>query len=339
MFPFALLYKGITNLRNWLYDNGHYHIYLSKTPTIIIGNLNVGGTGKTPHTAWLIEQLRHQYPITVLSRGYKRKTSGFIIADDKSTALTIGDEPMEYVQRFDNVNITVGEKRVDAAKQIAYLLPNTALIVLDDAFQHRAIKGHIQILLSTYEQPFFKDKVLPQGTLRESKNGYKRADYIIITKCPQALSLAEKQSYIQAIQPLAHQSVYFTQFTYAPVKDAKSQEVIVNNKKWVLITGIANNKPILDHFKQINKEIIPVAFKDHADFDAATIQQLLQKYPDDEYQIIVTQKDAVKWQIHESLWQDRQLGIVAVTVTFLEPPTKLLQDITYLIQQNDRSKA
>jgi tetraacyldisaccharide 4'-kinase len=191
LLPVAWLYEGITRLRNWLYDKGYKKSTSFPLPVISVGNLTVGGTGKTPHVEYLVRLLKDQRQLVTLSRGYGRQTKGFLIADEQANAATIGDEPMQFYQKFGHqIKVAVGEKRVPAIEQILRLYPKTEIILLDDAFQHRAVRPCFSILLSDYHRPFYTDFVLPAGRLRESRKGAGRADAVIFSKCPQNLSAA-----------------------------------------------------------------------------------------------------------------------------------------------------
>ncbi len=340
LYPFSLLYGAIMLVRNWLYDKKICATYLPPKATVIVGNLSTGGTGKSPHIAWLISQLTEEYAITTLSRGYKRQTRGFIIADkNQSNAAQIGDEPMEFLERFQNIHVTVGEKRVPAVQKILASLPNTALILLDDAYQHRAINAHLTILLTTYQQPFYKDHILPSGNLREPKCGKKRANYIIVTKCPPTLTAAEKQTIIRKIQPLNTQKVRFSTFEYLPLKDIFTNETItISDKKIVAITGIANNSALMQHLKQLPTPVVLKSLNDHQEYTEALIKELLHAYPASEYQIVITSKDAVKWKTFAHLLQDRQIAVQEIAVAFLDEPNTLLQDIRDIIAQHSKTK-
>lgn len=182
--PFTLLYQSITSIRNKLYDSGKWHSATFNLPVINVGNLNVGGSGKTPHIEYIIALLRSQYKIATLSRGYGRKTKGFLIASESSSVTEIGDEPAQIKDKFPDIIVSVGEDRLLAIPQLLRKYPDTDVILLDDAFQHRSVRPGLNILLTTFDKPFYEDHVLPLGRLRESPQGYKRADIIIVTKCP-----------------------------------------------------------------------------------------------------------------------------------------------------------
>ncbi len=339
LYPFSILYKVITGLRNYLYNSGTKASYLSPVTTVIIGNLSTGGTGKTPHTAWLVQQLQQYYKIATLSRGYKRKTKGFLVADHRSDAARIGDEPAEYVQRFPGVTVTVGEDRVNAVRQIEALLPETDIIILDDAFQHRRIDAHVKVLLTTYDAPFYRDKVLPQGSLREAAGGYKRADYIIVTKCPGILSAPEREAVIRNIRPCPHQQVLFSRYNYyPPVHILTGDPLPASGKILVAVSGVADPRDLLQHLRRDGREVIEQSFKDHYEYTPATIRRLLEEYPEDRYQILLTRKDAVKWQLHRDLFPGRSIGVIDIEVVFQDNTDTFIQHIEQLIRYNNEQR-
>jgi tetraacyldisaccharide 4'-kinase len=332
LYPFALLYSLITFIRNKLYQCNILQSYQSHIPTIIIGNLSTGGTGKSPHASFIIDQLRSKYATVLLSRGYKRKTKGFIIAGIQSNASQIGDEPMEYLTKFKNIHVTVGEKRVDAVQKIEQLLPETQCIVLDDAFQHRAIKGDLNILLTTYQKPFFEDFVLPAGSLREPRCGYKRAHYIIVTKCPNTISDEEINAIIHNIKPSARQKVLFSTYKYCtPIDFFHLKEVNLKNSNVCLVTGIANNNLLIEHLKDSTQNLIVKTFNDHKDYKWTDIQKIIEKLPP-QYTIVLTRKDAVKWWEYKHQLQHIDIAIQDIEVSFLTEEGGLLKEINQIIQ-------
>ena len=237
--PFTLLYVGILYLRNLCYNKGLLTETSFELPIINVGNLAFGGTGKTPHIEYLIHLLKPNYKVAVLSRGYKRKTIGYFFASNESTAAQIGDEPRQIKQKFkDEIDLAVSENRVIGVPNLLFDAPETDIILLDDAFQHRAIKAGLNILLTDYNNLFTQDYLTPSGTLREYRAGYKRADIIIVTKCNADLSDSEKQQIIAEIKPLAHQKVYFSyqkfsdlvhyyNNTILPIHEIKNTDLLV----------------------------------------------------------------------------------------------------------------
>ncbi len=199
LFPFAILYGIITSIRNILFDKGVLKSYLFDIPIIAVGNLSVGGTGKTPQIEYLIRLLSPKYTVATLSRGYKRKSEGFVLADVNSNAEILGDEPFQMHQKFPNINVAVDADRKNGIEQLLSLSEKPNVILLDDAFQHRKVKAGFYILLSAFDDLFCNDLLLPTGNLRESRSGAKRANVIIITKCPKDLSEIAQENIIKTI--------------------------------------------------------------------------------------------------------------------------------------------
>src|SRR6478752_5452103 len=188
LFPFAVLYGFITSIRNFLYDNNLLKSYSFDLPIIAVGNLSVGGTGKTPQIEYLIRLLSPKYKVATLSRGYKRKSEGFVLADETSNAEILGDEPFQFFQKFKNIQVAVDANRKNGIEQLLSQSEKPEVILLDDAYQHRKVKAGFYILLTTYDDLFCKDFILPMGNLRESRRGAKRADVVIVTKCPSTIT-------------------------------------------------------------------------------------------------------------------------------------------------------
>src|ERR1700722_11522073 len=194
LFPFSLVYALVVTIRNWFFDKKILSSASFNLPIICVGNLAAGGTGKSPMVELLIRMLRERYPVAVLSRGYKRKTRGYALANDATTALDIGDEPMQFHSKFPDVAVAVGEERIVAIPQLLHDRPQTQAIILDDAFQHRAVRAGLNILLTDCSNLFTRDWYLPSGDLRDSPGSYRRADLIVVTKCREGLSQDERQA-------------------------------------------------------------------------------------------------------------------------------------------------
>ena len=202
LYPFSLLYGLVMWTRNRLYDNKVLNAVEFDLPVIAVGNLSVGGTGKTPHVEYLIRLLKDRFHIATLSRGYNRRTKGYLLADENSTASQLGDEPMQFHQKYPDISVCVGEERMLAIPQLLMERPDTQTILLDDAFQHRSVKPGMNIMITDYSRRFTKDHVVPFGRLREGRKGYERANCIIVSKCPPHLSETEKNAIRQEINPL-----------------------------------------------------------------------------------------------------------------------------------------
>lgn len=296
LFPVVPIYYFVTWLRNKLYDWGIKSSKAYDFPVICVGNLSVGGTGKTPMIEYLIRLLQNDYKIATLSRGYKRNTKGFVIANATSNALSIGDEPFQFYKKFENIIVSVDADRQNGIEHLRNLQPQPEIILLDDAFQHRKVKAGFNILLTAYDNLFTDDWLLPTGNLREPKSGAKRANVIMVTKCPKNLSETEKQSIVQRIQPLPHQSLFFSHIEYSKViynqKDEKPLEDL-KSTHITLVTGIANAKPLVDYLSDEGINFEHQNFKDHHEFSENDIQNLKSKAF-----ILTTEKDYMRLQSH-----------------------------------------
>lgn len=291
LFPFAVLYGWITQLRNFLYDNRILKSYSFDLPIIAVGNLSVGGTGKTPQIEYLIRLLSDTYKIATLSRGYKRKSEGFVLADNTSTAAILGDEPYQFYKKFPNIQVAVDANRKSGIEQLLSLQNKPEIILLDDAFQHRRVKAGFYILLTAYDDLFFDDFILPTGNLRESRSGAKRADSIIITKCPKTISEFEQNEIRKKIgsnKPIFFSSIEYDDCIYSSNDSKKVNEIRTFNK--LLIAGIAKPKSFFDYLKNEKDEIL--TFADHHNFTDDDISTIKSKAKDS--LIVTTEKDYVR---------------------------------------------
>jgi len=301
--PISLLYGIVTAVRNLLYNKELLGSTRFNFPVISVGNITVGGTGKTPHVEFLIELLQAKYKVAVLSRGYKRRTKGFLLASENSNSQTIGDEPFQIYQKFKNTTVAVDEKRVHGIQQLKRIQPDINVVLLDDAFQHRAVNPGLKILLTDYSRLYIHDSLLPGGLLRECKSGSKRADIIIVTKCPPTISNVEIVSISNKLKPLPHQIIYFSTIEYGelkPVFNADNMQKNDSNLKKttiLLVTGIVSPMPIVEHFRAANTHIELLAFPDHHHFTTNNYSEIEQKFihlQSDKKIILVTEKDAAR---------------------------------------------
>lgn len=278
---------------------GSYQPKQYDIPIISIGNITVGGTGKTPHTEWLIRLLQNDFSIATLSRGYKRKTKGVVMANQNSTASDLGDEPMQMHEKFADVNVVVAEKRVEGVEAILNSSHATDVILMDDAYQHRYVKPGFSILIMDYNRPLWKDTLLPAGELRECASGKKRADVIMVSKCDAAMSEQEQAYFIKKLKPKAHQSVYFSAITYQqlkPVFGNEANEPLNKSSKVLLVTGIAKPQPVFKYLQQQVKQLDLLSFPDHHHFSADDIEKIRQRWlaMGKDASIVTTEKDAVR---------------------------------------------
>lgn len=291
LFPLAFLYWLITFIRNWLYDKGILKSHSFDIPIIAVGNLSVGGTGKTPQIEYLIRLLSKEYKVAVLSRGYKRSTEGFILADEKATATSIGDEPFQFYSKFPNIQVSVDANRKNGIEKLVQLQDKPDVILLDDAFQHRKVKAGFYILLTAYDDLFCDDYILPFGNLREPSSGKKRADMIIVTKCPKDLSELAQQKIIEKLK--VNQPVYFTTIQYDDYVYGDDSQLLVSeiqSESKILVAGIAKPKLFFDFLKNETDETL--VFPDHHHFSKQDCEQILAKA--NGRKISTTEKDFVR---------------------------------------------
>lgn len=325
LYPFSLLYSGITGIRNYLYDQGILDSEEYDFPVITIGNLNVGGTGKSPMTEYLLKLLHEKYKVATLSRGYKRSSQGFQIVEVGDDASKAGDEPLQFKNKFPDVLVAVDANRREGIALLKKKKPD--VIILDDAFQHRKVKAGFQILLTAYGDLYRKDLVLPAGNLRESISGARRADVIVVTKCPQDLSEEEMSRIRKILKPAVHQEVYFSYIKY-------SEEIISANRSiklqeldssFTLVTGIANPKPLLDFLK--SKKLSPdhLRFPDHHNFSEKEIRNLKNKEL-----ILTTEKDFMRLK---NKLKAGQLFYLPIESSFVKSGKNFDQKIVDFIQK------
>ena len=293
LFPFAILYGLITSIRNFLFDKGILKSYSFDLPIIAVGNLSVGGTGKTPQIEYLIRLLTDKYKIATLSRGYKRQSKGFILAEASSNAAILGDEPFQFYKKFATIQVAVDADRKNGIEQLLSQQEKPEVILLDDAFQHRKVKAGFYILLTSYGDLYSDDFMLPTGNLRESRSGAKRANVIIVTKCPFNLSLEQRNDIKNRLKVSEDQELYFTFIAYEDFIYAENRKINVNeiqSAAKLLVAGIAKPEPFFAYLQDTND--VCLSFPDHHNFtdkDILEIKNLAQNNI-----IITTEKDYVR---------------------------------------------
>ena len=322
LLPFALLYWAGISLRNWLYKKNIYKSTSFGLPLICVGNLSVGGTGKSPMVEYLVRLLQDKSKVATLSRGYKRKTKGYALANEQTTALDIGDEPMQFHLKFPGVPVAVGEERMDAIPQLLHDRSGTEVIILDDAFQHRKIKAGLNIILTDYNNLFTRDFYLPTGDLRDLKNSYKRAEIIIVTKCKPDLSVVEKEKIIKEINPLEHQQVFFTAIEYGQLYhfSAKKNIDLDSNAEVLLVTGIANPRPLKKLLEEHSNSYHMLQYSDHHIFTIDDLNEIKKRYLTIETTnkiILTTEKDAVRLTKFNNEIADLPLYVIPIRHHFL----------------------
>ncbi len=299
-YPLAFLYGMIVHLRNKAFDWKWLPAARFKVKTIAIGNLSMGGTGKTPHIEYLTRLLMDHYKLAILSRGYKRKTQGFKLAKAGDTSETIGDEPLQYLTKFPGILVAVAEKRKEGIEQILKTAPDTEIILLDDAFQHRWVKPGLSILLTDYHKPYYEDEVFPAGTLREFKTGANRADMIIVTKTPKVFSPITRRIMKDKLNPLPHQPVHFSFIKYGEFRAFSpmvSSCVRPSFNTILLFAGIANPYPLEEHLRPYCEELETIYFGDHHEYtqaDLLRIQETFHNIVSRKKAIVTTEKDIMR---------------------------------------------
>lgn len=306
LYPLSLIYGLITGIRNFLYNAEILKSREFQIPVICVGNLVVGGTGKTPHSEYLITLLKSNFNVAVLSRGYKRKTRGFMIAGKTSLVEDIGDEPLQMFRKFPEITIAVDRRRVHGVYEILREKPDTGIIILDDAFQHRSITPGFSILLTGFNRLMINDHILPYGNLRESISNMRRADIILITKSPETVSPIRRRLIVKDIGKAPYQNLYFTSLTYKkplPVFEGAAAEddiispVDAEDRGIVLVTGIADPEPLSEYLQNRAGEIISLPFGDHHRFnknDIENIKEAWSSLKSSRKYLITTEKDAVR---------------------------------------------
>lgn len=322
LLPFALLYWVGIAVRNWLYDRNIFKSTSYGLPLICVGNLSVGGTGKSPMVEYLIRQLKNNYRVATLSRGYKRKTKGYALANENTTALDIGDEPMQFHLKFPEVPVAVGEERIEAIPQLLHDRPDTQAIILDDAFQHRKVKAGLNILLTDYNNLFTRDFYLPTGDLRDLKSSYKRAEILVVTKCKPDLSIEEKQKLIKEINPLKTQQLFFTAIEYGDLYHITHNHRfdLAPDTEVLLVTGIANPRPLKKMLEKHSNSYHMLQYADHHIFTIDDLNEIIKKFESLEGKnkiILTTEKDAVRLVKFNKAMAELPVYVIPVCHQFL----------------------
>ncbi|MBA2613125.1 MAG: tetraacyldisaccharide 4'-kinase [Bacteroidetes bacterium] len=344
--PLAFIYGFITLIRNRLYDGHFLKVTKFDVHTIGVGNLSVGGAGKTPLVEYLIRLLRQEEPkLATLSRGYKRKTSGFLLADENSTAEDIGDEPLIYKYKY-KVQVAVDANRVSGVKKLIALEDKAPkIILLDDVFQHRAIKCGLNIVVSDYNNLFFNDTMLPAGTLREFKSGIVRADLIIITKTPDRTSPVEIRNILKDVNPKAHQQVFFSYLQYGDlysITNANEKIDTLNDLfrfRVISFAGIANAQPMVNYLKEYAADVKHLQFNDHHEFsikDLEDIERYYNSFEGGNKILVTTEKDfmRLKSNLVWSIAQRMNIYILPVEMTFKDKEEEFNQVILKYVRAN-----
>jgi len=320
--PFSLLYGIILYSRNWLFDKKYLKSATFNFPIICVGNLAVGGTGKTPMVEYLIRILGDDYQLATLSRGYKRKTKGFGIANENTTALEIGDEPMQFHLKYPKTTVTVGEERLAAIPELLQERPNTQVIILDDAFQHRTVNAGLNILLTERKNLYSRDFFLPAGDLRDTRHSASRAQIIIVTKCKDALSTQKRDLIISELRPNPNQAIFFTEIVYGKPYHLFSKEnfTIIPGMDMLLVCGIASPKPLKEYLTAIVSTYDMLRYPDHHIFsidDLHEIKNQFDKLKSSNKIILTTEKDSVRLLKFENELKSYPIFVLPIEHHFL----------------------
>lgn len=324
LLPFAIIYGLVISIRNLLFDLKILEQKEHPLPIISVGNLSLGGTGKTPQTEYLIELLKDRYKIASLSRGYGRKTKGFLIAHKDSNALTIGDESMQYSTKFPDITVAVDEDRNHGVEELLIKVPDLDVIILDDAYQHRYIKPGINILLTDFYNLYCNDYLFPSGRLRESGCGSKRADIVIVTKTPAILSPITRRRISEELSLKKTQLLLFSRINYGklcPVFNSNKIQPKDHYTHIIVFTGIANNYPMVDYLRQMCSNITVLSFFDHHQFTEKDIDKILGAFEDvySRNKVLVTsEKDMMRFKMCDKrhLFEDLPLYYLPIKVNF-----------------------
>lgn len=320
LYPITLIYTIITAFRNHLFNIEYSRSFNYDIMTINVGNLSVGGTGKTPMVEYLIQLLRNKYALATLSRGYKRKSKGFLLASETSTVNDLGDEPFQFQLKYGNeVTVAVGENRSLAIPRILMEHPETQAILMDDAYQHRTVTPDFNILLTQFSQPFYEDFVLPSGYLRETRSGAKRADVVVVTKCPSDMSNTSKEDVLEKTRKYTNKDapVYFSSIKYGiPISYSNEQKF---TGKVILFAGVANVKPITEYVATSFSLVEGISFSDHYDYKSTDIERLVNLAKAHNAQLLTTEKDMAKIRSNKLFNKVADVGLfyLPISVQFL----------------------
>lgn len=322
LFPLAIIYGAVIKTRNLLYERNIIKSVEFNLPIICVGNVCVGGTGKSPMVDYLVKLLKKKYEIATLSRGYKRRTSGYLLANENSTDIEIGDEPMQFHLGHPDIAVAVGEKRIEAIPQLLYDRPQTKLIILDDAFQHREIYAGLNIILTDYSNLFTRDFFLPTGDLRDERASMKRAQLIVVTKCPLNLTEHERFLLIKEISPEPEQQIFFTAIQYGKPYHLVSGEKIELNKEMevMLVCGIANPFPLTQYIHEYTKTYDAMFFSDHHLFSIDDLTEIKNRFDflsEKNKIILTTEKDAVRLIKFKEKLIDIPIYVIPISLEFL----------------------
>ena len=341
--PLSWLYGMVVHIRHKLFDLKILRSEEFDIPVVCIGNLTVGGTGKTPVAELLIERFSEHYRVGVLSRGYRRRTKGFVLSTLTSSARTIGDEPRQMKLKYPSVPVAVCEKRAEGIRLLRKAHPEIELIILDDAFQHRYVEPWVNILLMDYNNPVYRDRLLPWGRLRDTRNQIHRANFVLVTKCPDDLNPLDMRIVINSLGLFPYQSLYFTRMRQGAITPLFADRAVGKVREGdpvIAMSGIANPVPLLENLRKRFDVVAELTFDDHHTYrlsDMRRLEALFAAYPD--AVVLTTEKDAVKLtnrkKVPEAVQQ--RLYYVPIHVSFVaDSESEFLRQLELYVRTNQK---
>lgn len=318
--PFALLFGIGVTIKNILYTTGLLKGLRYSVPVINIGNLTVGGAGKTPHTEYLVRLLKEHLHVATLSRGYRRKTKGFMLVSPRHNASIVGDEPLQYKRKFPDITVAVCESRSLGIPKLMQQNPQIQTILLDDAYQHRSVDPARHILLTEYGHLFTDDYLLPVGRLREWRSAYRRAHRIIVSKCPSDLSKEEAEHITEEIAPLAHQKIFFTHYKYHHpyfIFNQKYRILLEEDIDVLLVCAIARTNYLEDYVSEKVGSLKMLPYEDHHEFtmyDLGQIKRYFDNMEGEKKMILTTEKDAMRLELHREFLNEHRIPVFALPI-------------------------
>lgn len=352
LLPLSWLYGAAVGVRNWLFDIGVLKQREFSIPVISVGNITVGGSGKTPHVEYLVNLLKGQMKVAVLSRGYKRKTKGYVLASETSTSRDVGDEPCQMKQKFPDIDVAVDKNRCEGIDRLTHdsATKDVDVIILDDAFQHRYVKPGINILLVDYHRLIIYDRLLPAGRLREPLSGKSRADMVIVTKCPKDLKPMEFRVLTKAMDLYPYQELFFTTLDYGKLRPLfpdpgpgdNGEEQGMAGKNILLLTGIASPRQMVEDLKPICRGLTPMTFGDHHSFKPKDIRRINARFAElpSPKIIVTTEKDATRLAEAQGLSPEvrKALYVQPISIKFmLEQQESFNDKIKSYVLKNSRN--
>jgi tetraacyldisaccharide 4'-kinase len=318
--PFVPFYALVIWVRNWLFNARILPSQKTQIPTVCVGNICTGGSGKTPHVEYLIRLLKDEYNVCTLSRGYGRKSKGFILAKEPASAALLGDEPMQYFQKFPDISVCVDVDRRNAIRRLKTEAPNTDVILFDDAFQHRYVTPGLSVLLTDYFRPYYNDYLLPVGNLREPRSAVERADIIVVTKCPNILSPIVKEGILEKIKLRNNQAVYFSYLKHGQLRHLDGSVCEIKKdvfNHFAVLSGVYNPYPLVEHLRNFTKDVKLFQFPDHHEFTKSDLKRVRKHFLDyfcNYKYIVTTEKDLMRLKDSPAFGEISDLPICYVPI-------------------------